>query len=51
MTAGQYRSYTISVSAGPTSFLQDLNTLTEISESMLFLNLFSAFVALSLHPL
>jgi hypothetical protein len=28
------RSYTISVSAGPTSFLPDLNTLTEISESM-----------------
>ena len=28
------RPYTISVSAGPTSFLPDLNTLTEISESM-----------------
>jgi hypothetical protein len=25
---------TISVSAGPTSFMPDLNTLTEISESM-----------------
>jgi hypothetical protein len=28
------RSYTISVSAGPASFLPDPNTLTEISESM-----------------